>query len=129
MRFEAFLFAGVALFFAVMGGIYDWFAKEPAGKAALAIAFLMSALISAFFFIQHRRRGPRAQDRREVPVAETAGPLDFFAPHSWYPPITAAGAAVIALGMTFGVWLMLIGAGITAGGVAGFVFQYGNRGE
>ncbi|MGF1427139.1 aa3-type cytochrome oxidase subunit IV [Kitasatospora sp. LaBMicrA B282] len=128
MRFEAYLFAGVAVFFGVMGGIYDWFAREPAGKAALAIAFLMSALISVFFFVQYRRHGTRAQDRREAAVAETAGPLEFFAPHSWYPPLTAAGAAVLALGMVFGVWLMLIGAGIALAGTVGFVFQYAGRG-
>ncbi|WP_329571493.1 aa3-type cytochrome oxidase subunit IV [Kitasatospora sp. NBC_01266] len=129
MRFEAYLFAGIALFFGVLGGIYDWYAHEPAGKAALAMAFLMSALIAVFFFVQSVRHGPRAQDRRAVEVAETTGPLDFFPPHSWYPPLTAAGAAVLALGVVFGVWLLVIGVGITAAGVGGFVFQYVNRGN
>ncbi|MDH6121604.1 cytochrome c oxidase subunit 4 [Kitasatospora sp. GAS204B] len=128
MRFEAYLFAGIALFFGVIGGIYDWLAHEPAGKGTLAFAFLMSALIAVFFFVQSVRHGPRAQDRREVEVAETSGPLDFFPPQSWYPPLLAAGAGVSALGLVFGVWLLLIGAGITAAGVGGFVFQYVNRG-
>ncbi|WP_037577150.1 aa3-type cytochrome oxidase subunit IV [Phaeacidiphilus oryzae] len=125
MRTEARLFAVVAIFFAVAGGIYDAFAKEPAGKAALALCFLMSALISFFFYMQHRRLGGgRAQDRPDAEVTETAGPLEFFPPHSVYPVLAAAGFALLCLGVVLGLWLFLIGLGVVVAGVLGFVFQY-----
>jgi hypothetical protein len=128
VKTEGRLFAVVAAFFAVTGGIYDYWAKEPAGKAALAVAFLMSSLISFFFFIQYVRRGKRAQDRKDSDIAETAGRLDFFPPSSGYPVLTAAGAALTGTGIALGMWwLFLIGAGLLFGGVYGFIFQYRDR--
>lgn len=128
MKYEAWLFAGVAAFFAVTGGIYDYWAKDPAGKAALAVAFLMASLISFFFFVQYRRRGTRPSDRGDSDIVESVGRLDFFPPHSGYPVLTAAGATLTAAGIALGmVWLFLLGLGVLGGGVYGFIFQYRDR--
>lgn len=45
-------------------------------------------------------------------------------PHSIWPSLTAAGAALLALGVVFGLWLFLIGMGVALAGVFGMVFQY-----
>lgn len=127
MRGEALLFTGVSAFFAVMASTYGWYSHEPAGTAALLVSFLMSGLVSFFLWVQYARRGRRAQDRSDAEVAETAGPLDFFPPRSYYPVLTGAGAALLGLGVAIGLWLFLIGLGVTAAGVAGFVFQFNNR--
>ncbi|GAA1220672.1 cytochrome c oxidase subunit 4 [Kitasatospora nipponensis] len=129
MKAEAYLFTGWACFFGLMAAVYSVFAHEPGGKAALTVAFLMSALLAAFFWSQYLRRRGRPQDRAGAEIAEGAGPLDFFAPVSAYPLLTAAGAAVLALGVVFGLWLALIGFGLLVPGVLGFVFQYGQRGQ
>ncbi|MFE0462330.1 cytochrome c oxidase subunit 4 [Kitasatospora sp. NPDC058965] len=129
MKAEAWLFTGVAAFFAVIATVYGVFAHEPAGKAALVVAFLMSALVAAFCWAQHAKRGRRPADDPSAEIAAGAGPLDFFAPVSAYPLLTAAGATVLALGIVYGVWLALIGFGVLAPGVAGFVFQYARRGQ
>ncbi|MFC5910606.1 cytochrome c oxidase subunit 4 [Streptacidiphilus monticola] len=129
MRSEALLWTGVAFFFAVCDGIYLALAHENAGKAALTVALLMSSLVAAFLWINYGRRGARAQDRPAVPVSETAGPLEFFPPSSGYPVITAAGVAFTALAPVFEPWLALVGLGLLAAGVGGFVFQYSRRGE
>ncbi|MDY0812696.1 cytochrome c oxidase subunit 4 [Kitasatospora purpeofusca] len=129
MRAESYLFAGVALFFAVTASIYGWFADEPAGKAVLVIAFLMSALVAFFFWTQHTRRGQRPQDRTDAEIATGAGPLEFLPPHSYYPALTAAGTALLALGVVYALWMVLVGVGLLAPGIAGFVFEYGNRGQ
>lgn len=50
--------------------------------------------------------------------------MDFFSPHSIWPPLTAMGMAVLALGVVFGLWLFLIGLGLALAGVFGMVFQY-----
>ncbi|MCH6160360.1 aa3-type cytochrome oxidase subunit IV [Streptomyces marispadix] len=127
MRVEALLFVGVAVFFGVVSACYVPFSDDPAGNAALLVSFLMSSLIAFFLWTQHRRRGPRAQDRPDADVREGAGPLEFFPPRSYFPVLTALGAALAGLGVVYGMWLFLIGIGITAPGVAGFVFQHNDR--
>jgi hypothetical protein len=127
MKVEAFYFSLVAFFFAVTASVYAWFSREPAGSAALIVSFLMSALISFFFWTQHHRRGPRPEDRRDGEIRERSGPLDFFSPHSVWPVVAAAGFAILALGVVFGLWLFIIGFGIVGYGVFGFVFQYARK--
>ncbi|WP_228899424.1 cytochrome c oxidase subunit 4 [Streptomyces sp. DH1] len=127
MRTEARLFTGVAAFFAVTAAGYGWFSHEPAGTAALTVAFLMASLVAFFLRVQYRKRGPRAQDRDAAEVQDTAGPLDFFPPHSPWPVVTALGAVVLALGIVYGLWLALIGFGVLAAAVLGLVLQYAGR--
>lgn len=124
MKIEAWLFVGVAVFFAVTTAVYAPFARDPAGTAAMAVACLMAALIAFFLAVQHRRRGGRPEDRGEGEIHERAGPLDFFPAGSLWPPVTALGLTVMGTGVVVGLWLFLIGTGITAAGVFGFVFQY-----
>lgn len=127
MRTEARLFTGVAVFFAVTATGYGWRSREPAGTAVLTVACLMAALVAFFLHVQYRRRGRRAQDREDAEVADTAGPLDFFPPHSPWPITTALGAVVLALGVVYGLWLVLLGLGVLGHGVFGMVFQYAGR--
>ncbi|MEC3998488.1 cytochrome c oxidase subunit 4 [Actinacidiphila sp. DG2A-62] len=130
MRTERNLFAGVAVFFLLTGVGYGWWSgPEPAGTAALAVAFLMASVIAFFFDRTLRRDGSRPEDRRDGRIADRAGPLDFFPARSPYPPVLASGAALTVLGVVFGLWLFLIGFGVLAAGVGGMVFQYVHRGE
>ncbi|WP_405605005.1 cytochrome c oxidase subunit 4 [Streptomyces sp. NBC_01410] len=124
MKTEAILFAGVAAFFLVTGVLYAVWSKDPAGTAALTFAFLMALLVSFVFATNYRRKGLRPEDRKEGEVHERAGPVDFFPPHSAWPVLIAAGAAVLALGTVFGLWLFLIGLGVVLAGVCGMVFQF-----
>ena len=129
MRTEAYLFTGVALFFGVNAVGYGWYSSEPAGTAALAVAALMASVIAFFCVTHYRRHGPRPQDRGDAEVADTAGPLEFFPPHSPWPVITAAAVTAMALGVVYGLWLFIIGFGLLAPAVFGFVFQYAGRGS
>jgi hypothetical protein len=125
VRTEARLFAGMALFFLVAGGVYAWFATtDPAGITALTVSFVMSSLISFFLFTQARRRGPRPEDNRQGEIVDRAGPIDLFPARSPYPPVMALGFALTATGVVFGPWLFLIGAGLFTTALVGFVFQY-----
>ncbi|WP_069814041.1 aa3-type cytochrome oxidase subunit IV [Streptomyces sp. TP-A0874] len=127
MKAEALLFAGVALFFAATAAVYGRYSTEPAGTVALLVSFLMSGLIAFFLWTQFLRHGRRPQDRKNVPVHWGSGRLAFFSPRSYYPVLTGAGAAVTAVGVIYGLWLFLIGLGVLACGVLGFVFQHNNR--
>jgi hypothetical protein len=127
MKVEALLFGGVAVFFAVAAALYGAWSGEPAGTAVLIVAFGMAAVVSFFCAVQYRRRGSRPQDRKEAEVADAAGPVEFFPPHSPWPVVTALGFTVAALGVVYGLWLFLIGVGVLARGVLGLVFQYATR--
>ncbi|MET7622521.1 cytochrome c oxidase subunit 4 [Streptomyces sp. NPDC005408] len=124
MRTESILFAGVAAFFLVTDVLYAVWSQDPAGTAALTVAFLMALLVAFFFGANYRRRGLRPEDRREGEVHERAGLVDFFPPHSGWPVLTACGAAGLALGVVFGLWLLLIGLGVILAGVCGMAFQF-----
>ncbi|MCC5033661.1 cytochrome c oxidase subunit 4 [Streptomyces sp. WAC 00631] len=128
MKTEALVFTGVAGFFGVVTAVYVvWGSLEPAGTAVLTLSFVMSALVSLFLWIQYRQRGLRPQDRRQAAVHEAAGPLAFFSPRSYYPVLTAAGAALLGVGVVYGLWLFLVGVGVLIPGIAGFVFQHNDR--
>ncbi|MGW2827061.1 aa3-type cytochrome oxidase subunit IV [Streptomyces sp. NPDC001443] len=129
MKAEAMLFGGVAVFFGGAAALYGvWSHFDPAGTAALIVAFGMASLVSFFCAMQYVRRGSRPQDRTDAEVADSGGPLEFFPPYSPWPVVTALGFAVTATGVVFGLWLFLIGFGVMARGIAGLVFQYVNRG-
>jgi cytochrome c oxidase subunit IV len=129
VKTEAWLFTGVAGFFLATGLWYGFWSHEPAGTAALVVAFLMSSLIAAFFARTAHARGSRPEDRGQAEVAERSGPLDFFPARSPYPPLVGAGAALAALGIVFGLWLFLLAFGVLLAGVLGLVFQYVQRGD
>ncbi|MEV4434398.1 cytochrome c oxidase subunit 4 [Streptomyces sp. NPDC049585] len=127
MKAEALLFAGVAGFFLVTDAFYTSWAREPAGTAALTVSFAMASVVSFFCLVNYRRRGARPEDRTDGKVADRAGPLDFFPPHSAYPVLTAAGAGLTALGIVFGLWLFLPAVGVLLAGVLGMTFQFNRR--
>lgn len=130
MKAEAFLFAGVALFFLVTDAVYIWFAREPAGAAALTVSFVMAGLVSFFCAMNYRRKGIRPEDRSDGEVYERSGVLDFFPPYSAAPALTALGVALMGAGIAVGLlWLFLIGLGLTAAGVFAMVFRYVDHGE
>ncbi|MGE7389659.1 cytochrome c oxidase subunit 4 [Streptomyces sp. NPDC004126] len=123
MRGEAWLFTGTALFFGAATAVYGWLSDEPAGIAALCVCFLMSALVAAFLWRQYRRGGERPEDRADAEVGEASGRRVFFPARSPYPVLTAAGSALVGLGVVQGLWLCLIGFGVLLPGVLGFAFQ------
>lgn len=128
MKTESLLFAGVATFFLGSDVLYMLWAREPAGTAALTVAFLMASLVSLFCAVNYRRKGNRPEDRKEGEVRERAGLVDFFPPQSPYPPLTGLSIALTALGVVFGLWLFLIGFGLLATTVIGMSLEFNGRG-
>ncbi|OIK27913.1 cytochrome c oxidase subunit 4 [Streptomyces malaysiense] len=127
MKSEAYLFAGLAVFFLLSDAAYTWFAREPAGITALSISFLMASVIAFFSMVNYRRKGARPEDRSDAEIQERTGRVDFFPPHSRHPVVTAVGATVVANGIVYGDWLILIGLGVLGLGVFGMAFEYNGR--
>jgi len=127
MKTEAYLFAGVAGFFLVTDIVYIVFAKESAGIAALTVSCIMASIISFFFAMNYKRKGQRPEDRLGSEVQDRTGVLDFFPPHSGYPPMTALGIALMGVGIVYGLWLFIIAFGMMMAGVFGMVFEFSGR--
>ncbi|GAB1325815.1 aa3-type cytochrome oxidase subunit IV [Streptomyces sennicomposti] len=127
MKSEAYLFGGVAVFFLLTDVAYIWFAREPAGIAALTVSCFMASVIAFFCLVNHRRKGARPEDRRDGEVHERSGRLAFFPPHSRNPVVTAAGVTICAVGVVYGFWLFLIGIGVLAIGLLGMVLEFADR--
>nr|BFD80950.1 cytochrome c oxidase subunit 4 [Streptomyces sp. Xyl84] len=127
MKSETYLFAGVAVFFLLTDVAYIWFAREPAGIAALTVSCFMASVIAFFCLVNHRRKGERPEDRPTGEIHERSGRVDFFPPHSGHPVVTAAAVTICAVGIIYGFWLFMIGIGVLAVGLIGMVLAYVGR--
>ena len=128
MKVEGWLFAAGFFFFAISAVIYGLLAEEPVGTVALAFTAGLSFLIGYYLLFTARRIDPRPEDSKVAEIAEGAGELGFYSPHSWWPLAVAFFAALSFSGIVIGWWLFIIGA--LGGGLAviGQVFEY-YRGE
>ncbi len=124
MKVEGWLFAAGFFFFGLAAVIYGLLSGEVVGTVALGFTAGLAFLTGYYLLFTARRIDARPEDNRMGEIADGAGELGFYSPHSWWPLAVAASAAIAFLGIIFGWWLFLIGA--IAGGlsVVGLVFEY-----
>jgi Cytochrome c oxidase subunit IV len=123
MKVEALFFLGVTGFFVVIGGIYAFTAYEDAGTTMLAASALLGLLAGGYLLVQSRRIEPRPEDRPDASVAEGAGPVSEFPAASIWPFVLGLGATAVATGLVFGVWVLILGGGVFALAVVGYVSE------
>ncbi|MEU1469914.1 cytochrome c oxidase subunit 4 [Streptomyces sp. NBC_01220] len=128
MKVQGKMFLGLALFILVMAITYGVWSKEPVGTTALVLAFGLSVMIGFYLAFTARRVDALAQDNKEADVADEAGDVGFFSPHSWQPLSLAIGGALAFMGVVFGWWLLYFSAPMLLIGLFGWVFEY-YRGE
>jgi cytochrome c oxidase subunit IV len=124
MKVEGWLFAAGFFFFAIAAVVYGLVAEEPVGIVALAFTAGLSFLVGYYLLFTARRIDVRPEDRQDAEIAEGAGELGFYSPHSWWPLVAAFFGAVAFTGIAVGWWLFLLGAGGGAFAVIGLVFEY-----
>jgi hypothetical protein len=124
MRVEAWILGSVAVFFGVVAPLYWFLSEDPTGTSALVMVTLLGALVAFYLGTVSRQIDPRPEDLKEAEIADGAGELGFFPPYSWWPLYTALSLALIVVGVVVGWWLVIIGFGVQALTLIGFVFEY-----
>ncbi|MFE1443099.1 cytochrome c oxidase subunit 4 [Streptomyces sp. NPDC058739] len=128
MKIQGKMFMWLGVFVLAMAVFYGLWSQEPAGTTALFLAFALCVMVGFYLGFTARRVDTGAQDNKEADVADDAGELGFFSPHSWQPLALAFGGALAFLGVAVGWWLLYFSAPIILIGIWGWVFEY-YRGE
>jgi hypothetical protein len=124
MKAEAWVFGILTVFVLIVTPIYWIMSNDPTGTTALVMTFFLSLLVAFYLSVTGRRMDARPEDRKEAEIADGAGELGFFPPYSWWPLYCAGTVSVIVLGIVFGWWLFIVGAGIGIVTLSGWVFEY-----
>ena len=128
MKIQGKMFMWLSVFVLAMAVVYGVWSKEPAGTTALFLAFGLAIMIGFYLGFTARRVDAGAQDDKEADVADDAGEVGFFSPHSWQPLSLAIGGALAFLSIAIGGWLMYFSLPMILIGIWGWVFEY-YRGE
>ena len=124
MKVEGLLFAGLAVFFAMVTAVYWLLSRDPTGTTALALTTGLSFIIGYYLSFTARRMEARPEDRPDGEIAEGAGEVGFFAPYSWWPIATAGAFSTVGMGLIFGPFLLFTGIGLILIAVVGFTFEF-----
>jgi hypothetical protein len=128
MKVEGWLFAGMAIFYAIVTVAYWFIAGEIVGTVALTLTGFMAIIIGFYALFTGRRVGARPEDLPFAEIEDADPDYGFFSPHSWWPLPVAASAAFIGLGLIFAWWMVLLGIFALLASLIGLVFEY-YRGE
>jgi cytochrome c oxidase subunit IV len=121
VKLEMLLWAGVGVFFGVIGAIYWVSGGDPAGASLLLMATALGGLIAGWAWDWRRRnrnRLPRPEDVPDADAADATGVVGVYPTASLRPLALAAGLSAIALGVALGSWMLLAGIAIVASQVA-----------
>lgn len=124
MKAESWVIVAVGIFFAMIAPIYWLVSSDLTGTTALVMTFLLCALLGFYLGVVAQQIPDRPEDRNEGEIAEGAGEQGFFPPYSWWPLFCAMALGVVVLGVVIGWWLFIIGVGIGALTVSGWIFEY-----
>ena|SRR5690242_19124294 len=132
MHIEARLFEILTGFFALSSVVYGFCTAyffnggiEWAGTTALVMTTGLCLIIATFFRFVARRLDTRPEDYEDAEIADGAGELGFYAPHSWWPVLIALAASVTAVGIALWLpWLFVTGGALVLSSAAGLVFEY-----
>jgi hypothetical protein len=125
VKVESLIFNVISVFCVAAAVVYGLWSHEPIGTTALVLSAGLTGLIGGFFWFVSRRIDARPEDRKDAEIADGAGELGFFSPGSYWPFALGGSAAVLALGLAFWYyWLLIIGLIALLCSVGGLLFEY-----
>jgi hypothetical protein len=119
------LFIGLAVFYAILTVIYWQVGGEAVGITAIALSAGLALIIGFYLWFTDRRSGGvLPEDNQQGEIADSAGEIGFFSPHSWWPLPVGLSIAAIGTGIIIGWWLVLIAVGALVISILGLVLEY-----
>jgi hypothetical protein len=125
MKFGWKFFLGIAAFYAIVDFVYFKLSGEIVGSLAILLSTLLALLLGFYFLVIDRRTdGFLPEDDLEGEIADRAGELGFFSPHSWWPLLVGFFMTLAGLGVLLGWWLTIMAVAGLLISIFGFVMQY-----
>ena len=125
MKFGWKFFLGIAAFYAIVDFVYFKLSGEIVGSLAILLSTLLALLLGFYFLVIDRRTdGFLPEDDLEGEIADRAGELGFFSPHSWWPLLVGFFMTLAGLGVLLGWWLTIMAVAGLLISIYGFVMQY-----
>jgi hypothetical protein len=119
------LFGGLSVFYVIMTVIYWQIGGEEVGIAGMLLSACLAGMVGFYVWFTQKRIGVTLpEDNLTAEIADGAGELGFYSPHSWWPLPVAVSACIFALGLIIGWWLSLIGLGALVISIIGMVTEY-----
>ncbi len=119
---------GASVFLGATGAVY-WALKnnptETAGVAMLIFGFAAYGLLFGYLLSQYlkRHRIPRPEDRFDATYADGEGVVGYFPNGSIWPAGMGLGLVLAVVGLTFGLWWLIIGAILFFGAAIGWLTE------
>jgi len=125
MKISWILFVGLSIFYAIITVVYWQLGGEAVGITAIALSAGLALIVGFYLWFTDRRLGNLLpEDNQQGEIADSAGEIGFFSPHSWWPLPVALSAGALGLGLIIGWWLVLIAIGSLIISIMGLVLEY-----
>ncbi|MCX6447477.1 MAG: cytochrome c oxidase subunit 4 [Actinobacteria bacterium] len=119
------LFVGLAIFYVIVAVIYWQVGGEPVGITAIGLSAGLAIIVGFYLWFTDRRLGNvLPEDNQLGEIADSAGEIGFFSPHSWWPLPVALSICAVGTGLIIGWWLVLIAVGVLIISILGLVLEY-----
>ncbi|MBU6380364.1 MAG: hypothetical protein RL560_389 [Actinomycetota bacterium] len=119
------LFAFLSVFYVIMTVIYYYVGGEAVGITGMLLSACLAGMVAFYVWFTQKRIGTAIpSDNEDAEIADDAGELGFYSPHSWWPLPVAVSAVAMSLGLIIGWWLTLIALGALIISIIGMVTEY-----
>lgn len=119
------LFTGLSIFYVIMTVIYWYVGGEEVGITGMLLAACLAGMVGFYVWFTQRRIGKTLPaDNLTAEIADGAGELGFYSPHSWWPLPVALSAIAAGMGLIIGWWLTLIAVVSLVISIIGWVTEY-----
>lgn len=108
-----------------MTAVYWYVGGEAVGIVGMLLAGCLAGMVGFYLWFTQKRIGQTLpEDNLVGEIADGAGELGFYSPHSWWPLPVAMSACAMGLGLIIGWWLTLIALGSLIISIIGMVTEY-----
>ena len=119
------LFGGLSVFYVIMTVIYWQVGGESVGIAGMLLSSCLAGMVGFYVWFTQKRIGVTLpEDNLTAEIADGAGELGFYSPHSWWPLPVALSMCALTLSLIIGWWLTVISLGALVISIIGMVTEY-----